>query len=251
MKRAQEATQNANNSTGVDQRAKKKPRSNIACLSCRKHKARCELQSGDIVCHRCQVLATDCVFGAPLHSITQSSPLERRAEEATTVTPARQSPIEHSADSATNISVTSRLKAVEDATEALLLQANLPPLSSFLNSHISNYSHHPSNPLSAALTPAKKEVASEVILMTNTDHYTTLQFWNPEMRVVEELLHSSGGVSRRDDDINTSRHYETCGFEGILSTERVNILLDMQVAPCFIRFLFKTFLVIAISMSHG
>jgi hypothetical protein len=94
MKRA-----NTNNSDGTNNAKSdrsKRPKTQSACVSCKKHKTRCEPSSeqGDSRCHRCRVLGLSCSFEASdvmlSSSMMPAGPSAVRAELASTRAGARE-----------------------------------------------------------------------------------------------------------------------------------------------------------------
>src|SRR6266852_3437708 len=65
-----------NNDPSTTRPPAKRPKTSQACISCRKHKTRCELLDSASRCHRCDVLSITCSFetNAPPAQAAESSP---------------------------------------------------------------------------------------------------------------------------------------------------------------------------------
>ncbi|KAF7319506.1 hypothetical protein HMN09_00289700 [Mycena chlorophos] len=83
MKRARDGTDDAAAASSSSRAAPpKKPKSIQACISCRKHKTRCEIldpSKTPIRCHRCQVLALQCSYEDTMTPITASANISPNA----------------------------------------------------------------------------------------------------------------------------------------------------------------------------
>lgn len=122
MRRAHEE-----DSSDVQVAKKRRPKVSFACLACKKQKCRCELNPGDKICHRCSVLSIDCVFDE--NSFARFAPTQKAETISESNSQLNGSTGSGTIDDITSIS--SRLKAVEEATQALLSHNHLPALASF------------------------------------------------------------------------------------------------------------------------
>ncbi|KAJ7056991.1 hypothetical protein C8F01DRAFT_1152987 [Mycena amicta] len=93
MKRVREGADEPSSSSRA---APKKPKSIQACISCRKHKTRCEIldpTKNPVRCHRCQVLALQCSYEetmtpTPATPTSAANAMSQTSMEAQTSTPA-------------------------------------------------------------------------------------------------------------------------------------------------------------------